>query len=217
MEIYKQGDIRSYALRNNKSAKNYGIEIEMRKSLQFTKVPVVKNITLYGNFTYLDAKIIPMTIAYNRTAPDNPLKIAPEEVLGAEEKRPQTGASNYMVNAGVYYDAKPLSLSVVYNYVTNRLFRPTDVYSASLFERPLTALDAQLAVRFLKEKAELRVNVANILNSSTLVYSNNNPDGSSIGNRAPTKKELLYQKGQDLIDYEAKPGRTYSMTLSYSF
>ena len=217
MEIYKQGDIRSYALRNNKSAKNYGIEIEMRKSLQFTKVPVVKNITLYGNFTYLDAKIIPMTIAYNRTAPDNPLKITPEEVLGAEEKRPQTGASNYMVNAGVYYDAKPLSLSVVYNYVTNRLFRPTDVYSASLFERPLTALDAQLAVRFLKDKAEVRVNVANILNSSTLVYSNNNADGSSIGNRAPTKKELLYQKGQDLIDYEAKPGRTYSMTLSYSF
>ncbi|WP_246197752.1 TonB-dependent receptor [Chitinophaga agrisoli] len=217
MEIYKQGDNRVYVLRNNKSAKNYGVEVEIRKSLQFTKVPVIKNITLYGNFTYLDAKVVPMTLEANRFAEDNPLKIAPEEVLLPEEKRPQTGASNYMVNAGVYYDTKPVSLSVVYNYVTNRVFRPSDIYAASLFERPLEALDAQLAFRFLKQKAEVRANVANILNSSTIVYTNNGPDGRPIQGRAPTKKELLYQKETDLVDYMARPGRTYSMTLSYTF
>ncbi len=38
-----------FELRNNKNAKNYGLEVEVRKSLAFTKVPVLQNITLYGN------------------------------------------------------------------------------------------------------------------------------------------------------------------------
>lgn len=219
MEIYadeQSGGI--FELRNNKNAKNYGLEVEVRKSLAFTKVPVLQNITLYGNFTALDARVTAMEVNYNGLDSANPRLVVPKETIGKEEKRPQTGASNYIVNAGFYYDIQPVSLSLVYNYVSNRMFRPDRAYQASLFERPLEALDAQIAVRFLKQKAELRLNIANILNSYSVVYQNRYDDSEvESGRKDPTTSQLLYKAGQDLINYEARPGRTYSATFSYRF
>ncbi|PSL29719.1 outer membrane receptor protein involved in Fe transport [Chitinophaga ginsengisoli] len=218
MEIYKQGDIRLYKLKNNKTAKNYGLEIEVRKTLAFTNVPVIKNVTLYGNFTALDSRVTPVDFDYNKLDPNNPNKVLPTESVRREEKRPQTGASNYMVNAGFYYDIKPVSFSLVYNYVSNRMFRPAQYYSESLFERPIEALDAQLAIRMLKQKMQLRLNVSNLLNSYSIVYRNFYKDPAISNNeKDPSIKDLLYQKGEDRIDYQAKPGRTYSATLTYSF
>lgn len=219
MEIYadeQSGGI--FELRNNKNAKNYGLEIELRKSLAFTKVPVLQNITLYGNFTALDARVTPMTVNYNGVAPNNPYKVIPNEQVLPEEKRPQTGASNYIINAGLYYDIKPVSFSLVYNYVSNRMFRPDKSYQFSLFERPLEALDAQLAIRFLKQRGEVRINVGNILNSFSVVYQNRYDDAAiNDGKKDPSTKDLLYRKGKDIVDYEARPGRTYSTTISYKF
>lgn len=221
MEIYAdEGSGGLFELRNNKNAKNYGLEVEVRKSLAFTKVPVLQNITLYGNFTALDARVTPMTINYNGNLDStNPAKVTPVEAIGAEEKRPQSGASNYIVNAGVYYDIRPVSLSLVYNYVSNRMFRPDVVYRYSLFERPLESLDAQVAVRFLKQHAEVKLNVSNILNSFSVVYKNlytNDPDVEN-GKKDPSTSQLLYHKGEDVINYEGRPGRTFSATFSYKF
>lgn len=219
MEIYadeQSGGI--FELRNNKNAKNYGLEVELRKSLAFTKVPVLRNITLYGNFTALDARVTPMTVNYNGVDPNDPFKVIPNEQVLPEEKRPQTGASNYIVNAGLYYDIKPVSFSLVYNYVSNRMFRPDKSYQFSLFERPLEALDAQLAVRFLKQRGEIRINVGNILNSFSVVYQNRYENAAiNDGEKDPSTKDLLYKKGKDVVDYEARPGRTYSTTISYKF
>jgi hypothetical protein len=220
MEIYAdEGSGGIYELRNNKNAKNYGLEVEIRKSLAFTKVPVLQNITLYGNFTALDARVTPMTVNYNGTDTAHPTKVTPLEDIGKEEKRPQTGASNYIVNAGLYYDIQPVSFSLVYNYVSNRMFRPDRAYRYSLFERPLESLDAQLAARFLKQRAEVRLNVSNLLNSFSVVYRNQylNDQAVTDGQKDPSTSQLLYQKGEDIINYEARPGRTFSATFSYKF
>lgn len=219
MEIYadeQSGGL--YELRNNKNAKNYGLEMELRKSLEFTQVPVVKNITLYGNFTALRTYVTPMSINYNSLDPNNPLKITPIESVGDEEKRPQTGASNYIANAGFYYDTKPFSLSLVYNYVSNRMFRPDKFYPFSLFERPLEALDGQVAVRFLKGKGEVKLNISNLLDSYIVVYKNQYTDSEiASGRKKPTTKQMLYDREEDIIDFEARPGRTFSLSVSYSF
>jgi outer membrane receptor protein involved in Fe transport len=221
MEIYQVSGQRIYQLQNNKSATNKGLEVEMRKSFAFTGVPVLRNITLYGNFTILDARVTPMKVNFNSLDPNNPLKIEPIETIGEEEKRPQTGASNYMYNAGMYYDTKPVSLSLSYNYVTNRLFRPADIYAASLFEHPLQALDAQVSIRMLKQKGEIKLNAGNLLNSYSVIYQNQykDNDGNVVGSpeNAPTTKDLLYQPDLDIINYKTKSGRTYSITLSYTF
>lgn len=218
MEIFKMGANREYELRNNRSAKNKGLEVEMRKTFAFTKVPVLKNITLFGNFTFIDAGVVPMSVDYNTIDPNNPNKIKVVEKYGEEEKRPQSGASNYMVNAGIGYDAKWFSLSSSYNYVSNRMFRPELNYWESLFEKPLTGLDAQLAVNLLKQKMQVRLTAGNLLGSKSIIYRNFYTDGDiSNGRKAPSTNDLLYQKDKDQVDYSATPGRTYSLQLSYRF
>ncbi|RFS26663.1 TonB-dependent receptor [Chitinophaga silvatica] len=219
MEVYKQGDHREYELRNNRWAKNYGIELEARKSFAFTKVPVIRNITLFGNFTRLFATVLPMSTSINELDPDNPYKIVPIDVVGKVQKRPQAGASNIMLNAGVYYDTKPVSLSVSYNYISNRMFLPNESYIQSLFERPMKSLDAQLAFHLMKNQLEFKINITNLLNSYSLVYSNLFSGQLDIldGKKAPTTQQLLYKKGESRIDFEAKPGTTLGGTLSYKF
>lgn len=212
MEIYKVTDQRTFYLRNNKAAVNKGIEVEVRKSLAFTQLPVIKNLTIYGNGTFLASEVTPMVVNYNLLNPNDPLKITPVETILPKEKRPQAGASNYMLNGGVYYDTRPVSLSLSYNYVSNRLLRLEDVYTRSVFERPLTALDAQVAVRVLKRRGEVKINASNLLNSYSLAYGN-----MYNGTGVPPLKELLYRKGVDGVDYSGRPGRTYSVTFSYRF
>lgn len=217
MEIYQEAN-HQFMIRNNKAAENRGLEVELRKSFAFTKVPVLKNFTLYGNFTMLRGKVSPMIVNYNVLDPIDELTILPQENIGPEEKRLQTGASNYIINGGLYYDTRPVSLSLSYNYITNRMYRPTVVYAESLYERPMQALDAQAAVRFLKQRLELKLNVGNLLNSYPLVYMNNY-DYAVVGTDAqiPPVKDLLYQRSKDEVDYESRPGRTYSATITYRF
>jgi outer membrane receptor protein involved in Fe transport len=220
MEIFKTSDNNIFELRNSKMAKDYGFEIEVRKSLAFTRTPVLRNITLYGNFTYLDAKVKPMTTGTGLDDPTNPLKVIVHESVGEEEKRPQMGASNYIINAGFYYDMKPVSFSLVYNKVTNRVFVPNTIAFQSLMERPLEALDAQIGIQLLKNKARLRLNVGNILNSFSIIYSNNlsaEELAATNKGKSPTKSQLEYQASKDFINYKLTPGRTYSATFSYEF
>ncbi|UYQ93772.1 TonB-dependent receptor [Chitinophaga horti] len=217
MEIYKHQSATYFLLKNNKAAKNYGIELEARKSLGFTNVPVVRNLTLYGNFTYLKSKVTPVKLTFDVDPADDKTVVIKEEVL-PEEDRPQAGASNYVVNGGIYYDTKPLSASLVYNYVSNRMLRPSEIYFQSLFERPLEALDAQIAIRPLKQ-LELRLNVSNLLNSYTLLFENYSNDLDLVtGAKVPSStKELLYKRGTDRVIYKSRPGRTFSATLTYRF
>jgi outer membrane receptor protein involved in Fe transport len=130
MSIYLDQGSGTYSLTNDKEAQNYGFEVEARKSLGFTALPVLRHITLYGNFTYLDARVKQMTLTYDNTDPQKPVPV--EKVYDTWEKRPQTGASNFMYNAGFYFDTKPVSVNLVYNVVTNRLFRP-DVWFTEQF------------------------------------------------------------------------------------
>lgn len=206
MEIYALEN-RIYELRNDQSAKNKGIEVEFRKSLTFTGVPVLRNFTLYGNFTRLFAKVTPMTVTYQNTDPDKPDKVVVTDNPSAEVERPQAGASNYTYNASILYDAKPFSLTLSYNYITNRLFRAADYYASSIFETPLPSLDAQVACRLLKNKAEIKLNVSNLLNRSSKFYQKRDPQQVST---------LLYEKG-DFLNYEAIPGRTYGLSFNYQF
>lgn len=218
MEIYKKSDNAQYELKNNKLAQNYGFELEARKSFAFTGVPVVKNITLYGNFTRLYSTVTPFTKDYIDIDSLDKTKAVYVQATGPKQKRPQSGASNYLLNAGAYYDIRPLTVSLSYNFVSNRMFRVSEPYQQSLFERPLQSLDAQVAIFLLKHKMEIKLGVANLLNSYFTVYRNIYDDGDvTNGKKDPSAKDLLYQKNRDYIDYQARLGRTYSTSISYRF
>ena len=217
MSIYIQQGSGIFSLYNDKVAENYGIEFEARKSFAFTDLPVLKQITLYGNFTYMDAKVKQMELTYDNSNSQRPV---PVEKVYDWEKRPQTGASNFMYNAGLYYDTKPVAVSVVYNAITNRLFRPSvhGSQNSSLYEQPMKTLDAQLAVRLLQQKLEVKLNMANLLNSYAVVYANSGFTDPDLANSVKplSKREAMYQADKDEINYKTVPGRTYSITLTYT-
>lgn len=207
MEIYQVQD-RVFELKNDLYAKNRGIEAELRKSFAFTGVPVVKNITLYGNFTRLWSKVVPMDVVYVTVGEIGNQKIFVSDQPGAEVKRPQAGASDYTWNASLLYDQKPFSLTVSYNYISNRLFRTGSgaTLTTSLFETPLPSLDAQMAYKLLKDKVDIRFNMSNLLNRSSKVYQKLMQSDTSP-----------YYKRGDLINYETLPGRTYGLSFNYKF
>lgn len=206
MEIYALGN-RQFELRNDKSAKNKGIELEMRKSFAFTGLPILRNLTLYGNFTRLFAKVKPMSVIYRNSDPAKPNKVIVTDNPGPEVERPQSGASNYTYNAAVYYDSRIFSVSLSYNYITNRVFRAAEIYKESLFETPMPSFDSQVAINLLRQKAQLKFNVSNLLNRASTVYAKRQGDLAG---------KLLYEKG-DFIDYQARPGRTYGLSFNYNF
>jgi outer membrane receptor protein involved in Fe transport len=206
MEIYDVGN-RIYELRNDLVAKNKGIEVEIRKSFAFTHLPVLRNLSLYANFTRLFSKVTPMTVGYGNIDPSRPGKLFVIYKPQAEVERPQAGASNYTYNAGAYYDTKWVSVSLSYNYITNRVFRASETYQESLFETPLPSMDGQVCVNLLKNKARFKCNVSNILGKVNRVYSKREGSGSTT---------LLYERG-DFINFEANPGRTYGIAFDYHF
>ena len=220
MEIYKQNNVRMYEIRNSKKAINKGLEVEFRKTLAFTGMPVVRDLTVYGNFTMLRGKVTPLVVDYNRLDPTG-TKVLPVETELPEEDRLQVGASNYMMNAGLFYDHKWLSLSSTFNYVTNRMYLPYEIYAESIFERPAMGLDAQVAVKFLRNKGELKLNLANLLNSYAVLYQNRYEEGSTWPggdlHQKPTTRQLLYQEKDDVPFLRAKPGKTISVSFSYHF
>ena len=217
MEVFQEPN-RLFELKNSKEAKNYGLETELRKSLSFTGVPVIRNMTLYGNFTYLDGRVRPMLIKAVQD-PAHPTRTTPVEEVYDWEKRPQAGAGNFIFNAGLYYDSRFFSISSMYNLLTNRLVRVMErsgnqsAAYLSFYERPAKTLDAQLALHLLNRTLDVKLNAANLLGSAYLVYSNRDqPDKN--GNI--TKKQTAYKEGLDAVDYKAGNGRTYSFTITYS-
>lgn len=216
MEIMEDFQGFSYQLRNNYTAENKGIEIEVRKSLSFIHVPVIKNLTLYANGTRLFARVRKTSNMTYTVDPPGSNRLVLVQQIGNWEDRPQQGASNYMFNGGIYYDTRLVSVSLLYNYVSNRMFIPNQNAYLSLYEKPIESLDGQVAIRLLKEKMVFRANVSNLLNSYSLVYTNQG-DGDPYSGEKRTAAQLMYQKGKDLVSHRVTPGRTYSFTVSYNF
>ncbi|SHL81149.1 Outer membrane receptor proteins, mostly Fe transport [Chitinophaga jiangningensis] len=216
MEIVKMGTNRIYNLKNNKSADNYGLELEVRKSFAFTRVPVLKNFSIYGNFTYLDSWVRNMEESIERYADNLKKYHVVEKEAQWLDHRPQSGASTYMLNAGLYYDMPVFSVSMNYNYISNKLFRASDDARA-LYEQPLNGLDGQIAIRLLRNKAEIRLGVANILNAYSVIYQNIYEQSATDPGFKPTNTDQQYQDGKDFIDLKVKPGRTYNASILYRF
>jgi hypothetical protein len=143
----------------------------------------------------------------------------PEQIIGKEEKRPLMGQSNYVGNAGLYYNDKLLHISISYNAVSNRMVIYEQDALHSQFEKPMRSLDAQIAARFLKQRAEVKLNLSNLLQESSLIYMNRSktPEEDERALRGDySTKYLLYQK-HDLLIQKFSPGRTAGIVFSYTF
>ena len=183
----QSGGASTFSYVNAESATTYGIELEMRKKLDFANT--LKNFTFQVNASYIDSRVKSTSFKLDRA---------------------MQGQSPYVLNVGLMYDLERagLNATLLFNQIGRRIYvigtssiavgGAPDVYEAS---RPL--LDFQVAKKILKKKAEIRLSVADILNRTQNFYQNANDNKN-------------YEKNIDALRFTRKLGSNYGITFNYS-
>lgn len=182
------GSISTFDFQNAGNAFNYGVELDVRKSLLgLTGSKFVDNINLLFNAALIKSEV----------QVDN------------QPKRELMGQSPYVINAGVYYnsEASGLQVSLLYNVAGRRLFAVggyTDSGVLSydnIYEMPRNVLDFSVS-KTLKEKFQVKLSVADILNQKYVLLQDGNSDGE-------------FNSTKDQIIQSNRYGSLFTLGLSY--
>jgi TonB-dependent receptor len=182
-------DSRRYFYQNALSAETIGLELEVRKGLEFIS-PSLKNFSFFGNYTYIQSEVT-----------FNDLSAGNKEV---KADRPLQGQSPYLLNAGLQYTSAKFNASVLFNKVGERLTLVGNQEFPNVFERPRNQLDLQLSKKIIKDRGEIKINFSDILNNAFYFYEY--VDG-------PT----AYKNVVDRLFKAFTPGSTISIGFSYDF
>lgn len=199
-----------YRFQNQKSALNYGLEIEVRKSLGFmADKEWLRNLTLFGNASVVKSSI--NTLAY--TGVDN------KTVVETKEQRALYGQSPYIINGGISYTALDYGLTVSYNRSGPRTYTINTNPGLTEYENGRALLDVQLFGRFLKKKMEAKLNIGNLLNTASVFFINSNGYKNVVGEDRyeRTNGKDTYEKEFDDVRYRIKYGVTSNLSVSYKF
>ncbi|TXT33891.1 MAG: TonB-dependent receptor plug [Chitinophagaceae bacterium] len=179
---FGQGGSSVFNFANPESADAYGVELEFRKKLDFSEA--LKNFTFQANGSYI----------YSRVKDANLLL-----------DRPLQGQSPYLINVSLMYDLeqKGLTATLLYNQIGRRVTFVGSLDQPDIYESSRPVFDFQLTKKLAKNKAELRLNVQDILNKTLYFYQN--PDGNANLNKATDPFRLSRQTGT-----------TISVTFGYS-
>lgn len=178
------GGASTFTFLNAKKAESYGAEIEFRKKLDFSNS--LKNFTFQANAAYIHSRV-----------KDNTLQL----------DRPLQGQSPYILNFGLLYDLEKIGFNatLLFNQIGERIYLVQDASTAApdIYEAPRPQLDLQLAKKILKNKAEIKLNISDIINKTQYFYQNANDKRS-------------FQKNVDAYRFTRKNGTTFGLTVNYS-
>lgn len=202
-----------YRFQNQYAAENYGLEMEVRKSLGFiADKPWLHNITLFGNGTLLKSKV---------EVQDVPL---PTENLETKRypqmDRPLYGQAPWVINGGIAYQDDIFGFTASYNKSGHRSNTINIEPGLVEYEKGRNLLDVQVSTRILKRKAEVKLDVSNLLDEYILFYQNINAytDGNGGGTFDIQKGTTAYEREHgDRATYRAKTGRNISLSFTYKF
>ncbi|OYX91786.1 MAG: hypothetical protein B7Y76_13725, partial [Sphingobacteriia bacterium 35-40-5] len=171
---------------NADQATSLGVELDVRKKLSFLGDKAwLNNLTAFANASYIDSK-----------------------VKGVGIDRPLQGQSPYLVNAGLQYFSPKTALTFtsVYNRIGQRIFLVGYQGYSDIYENARDVLDFQVSKRVLKSQAEIKLNIGDVLNQSTVFYQNNTGDSKMAYDGA----------GIDRLINSYKLGSNVSLSFSYN-
>lgn len=203
VELVAQPTDNLYIFKNQKSAESLGAEFEFRKSLDFVSDQQwLKDISLFGNVTVMKSEVIATFID-----------------AGVEKeinmRRPLFGQAPYILNGGLSYTGAFWGLNVVYNRTGYRTYALDARADQIEYENGRDLLDVQFNTKLLKKKAEIRLNISNLLDNVALFYQNTLQNGSV--NTEPTSGTNKYEKDTDRVTHKIKYGRTANLSFTYNF
>jgi len=146
---YEVGGQYQYTYRNAKSAKNYGMEVDMRKNLTFIGL---SHFNLVMNASLIHSRVLFPAGSFERD-------------------RAMQGQSPYLINAGLYYndDDKGMKASIMYNRIGKRILYVGVVNQQIIEDIPDTyemarnAIDLSISKK-ISEKMELGFGIKDLLN-----------------------------------------------------
>ncbi|CAK7071516.1 MAG: hypothetical protein PARBA_02807 [Parabacteroides sp.] len=184
----------TYTYVNAKSADNYGIEVEIKKNLDFIGL---KDFSWNFNGAYINSKV-----HFNSGSMD--------------KNRPMQGQSPYLINTGIFYQNERygINASLLYNRIGKRIM---EVGNADLteggsvnndfpdtYELARNTIDLNFSKKFAK-RWEVKVSARNLLGEKvTFIQYPKFYDSNHV----------LQEREQ--ITKQYKPGRNFFLTLSYS-
>ena len=179
-----------YTFENADGATSYGVELDVKKSLNFIGLS-------------------DWSISFNGSLIQSEVKFAEDS---QEHDRPMQGQSPYLVNAGLFYQHEKLSAGLMYNIIGKRIVgigrtdnsqgNTIDNNIPDMFEMPRHAIDLSLSYKFGK-CVELSAGAIDIL-AAHLVYK-----------QFPKSAENGKEREQTTKEY--RPGRNFSMTIKLNF
>jgi len=184
---------------NAPKANLYGVELELRHNLEF----VNESSAFWESMTFsANAAVMKSSVKF-------------ENVATINNDRPMQGQSPYLINAGLHYSA-PVSgwqTSLLYNKIGRRISVVgfgqyiNGKYSAEypdVYEAPRDLLDFQISKSILKKRAEVKMNISNILDSDARFYQD--IDGNK-----------RYNSSKDQLINGISYGRSVSLSFGYKF
>ena len=184
-----------YSYKNAKSASNYGIELDIRKSLDFIGL---------RNFSWsFNGALIKSKVQFEKGA--------------KEENRPMQGQSPYLINTGLFYKNEPLKMDIalLYNRIGKRIIgvgrsegSSGDDSNARVphsYEMPRNTIDLSFAKKF-GSHLELKLNIRDLL--AEKVYYKQFADVTYSDRRTKEVEEITRCY---------KPGRNIGLQAIYKF
>ncbi|MFA5972571.1 MAG: TonB-dependent receptor [Lentimicrobiaceae bacterium] len=189
------GSGKDYTFQNALGAKNYGAEIEVRKSLESlgkkdSFLRYLKNFMLVANASIIRSEI----------------KLDTTKYYSAETKRPMQGQSPYIVNLGLYYQDNDhgLMVSLLYNVIGKRIIL-VGLDTPDVYEMPRNVLDLTIT-KDVGKNLQIKAGIQDILNQKVVerqFVKYTNLEGATVNREQST---LAYN-----------PGSLYSLGIVVNF
>ncbi len=202
--IYDANSALELSYRNAPSAQNYGVEFEVRKSLDFiADKPVFRNLSVYANVALIKSSV----------------KLDPAvPVFKGGTERALAGQSPYVINSSLTYttnDSK-MNFTVLYNRVGQRIFQVAGSQRfGNIYEAPRNLLDFQAGYAVTK-KLELRLNIKDILNNNYFFYFDQDQN-KKFNDPAKVTDGNFNFSNNDMTLAKYKLGTTFSVSVNYKF
>ncbi len=196
------GSVVTITYLNGDFAELLGFEMEVRKKFDFLKIPVLKDMSLNLNASYIWSESTLKPLADS----------IPPDVFRLQ------GSSPYLINAALYYenDQTGSLVSIIYNLTWDRIRDYSDnIDIGNLVEGRRHQIDLVFKQR-ITDYLRLKVGVQDVLNLTQRFYRDQDEDY----NYNPGINNALNVRGTDyrgdFAEREFKPGAYYTLGLSFT-
>lgn len=178
-----------FQFRNAVAAQNFGAEVEYRQRL--TKLNDIwkpfEHFTWFSNLSYI----------YSEVDQSN---------LPGAIVRGLQGQSPYIINTGLSYQHPEagFSATMMYNRIGRRVWAVGNNGYQHIYEAPRNVLDIQITQKVWKKKAEIKLNVSDIINNTAIFYQDIDHSGK-------------FEAAKDTKILGSKYGQNVSLSFSYNF